>query len=128
MTRRPVPFDIGPVHFIGIGGIGMSGIAEILHNLGYKVQGSDQADGANVKRLRDLGVPIIIGHDAANLGDARVVVVSSAVKRDNPELRAARERLIRNLEIPGSLALRVPRNDRKSPCHSVPKQGIQYAQ
>jgi UDP-N-acetylmuramate--alanine ligase len=86
--------DIGPVHFVGIGGIGMSGIAEVLVNLGYHVQGSDVADSANVARLRAKGVPIIIGHDAANLGDARVVVVSSAVKRDNPELRAARERLI----------------------------------
>jgi UDP-N-acetylmuramate--alanine ligase len=86
--------DIGPVHFVGIGGIGMSGIAEVLVNLGYRVQGSDVADGANVARLRAKGVPIVIGHDAANLGDARVVVVSSAVKRDNPELRGARERLI----------------------------------
>ncbi len=86
--------DIGPVHFIGIGGIGMSGIAEVLANLGYRVQGSDQADNANVQRLRGKGIAITIGHDAANLGDARVVVVSSAIKRDNPELRAARERLL----------------------------------
>src|SRR3954469_21243885 len=98
--------DIGPVHFVGIGGIGMSGIAEVLVNLGYRVQGSDLADGANIARLRAQGVPIIIGHDAANLGDARVVVVSSAVKRDNPELRAARERLIpvvRRAEMLGEL-------------------------
>ncbi len=86
--------DIGPVHFVGIGGIGMSGIAEVLHNLGYQVQGSDIADSANVKRLRDKGIPVAIGHDAGNLGRATVVVVSSAVKRDNPELAAARDRLI----------------------------------
>src|SRR6185503_9122081 len=85
-----LPRHIGPIHFIGIGGIGMSGIAEVLVNLGYTVQGSDQAESANVKRLRDKGVAVAIGHDAANLGDAKVVVVSSAVKRDNAELVAAR--------------------------------------
>jgi len=85
-----LPHDIGPIHFIGIGGIGMSGIAEVLVNLDYKVTGSDVADSANVKRLREKGVPVSIGHDAANLGDAAVVVVSSAIKRDNPELVAAR--------------------------------------
>jgi len=86
--------DIGPVHFVGIGGIGMSGIAEVLLNLGYRVQGSDVAESANVQRLREKGIPISIGHDAANLGGARVIVVSSAIKRDNPELKAARERLL----------------------------------
>ncbi|WP_421722844.1 UDP-N-acetylmuramate--L-alanine ligase [Bauldia sp.] len=86
--------DIGPVHFVGIGGIGMSGIAEVLVNLGYTVQGSDIAENANVQRLRDKGVSISIGHDGANLGAAQVVVVSSAIKRDNPELEAARERLL----------------------------------
>src|SRR3984885_10323489 len=85
-----LPRDIGPVHFVGIGGIGMSGIAEVMVNLGYVVQGSDQAEGHNVKRLREKGVKIAIGHAASNLGDARVVVVSSAVKHDNPELVAAR--------------------------------------
>jgi len=85
-----LPRDIGPVHFVGIGGIGMSGIAEVMVNLGYTVQGSDQAESANVKRLRDKGVKIAIGHAAANLADARVVVVSSAIKPDNPELVAAR--------------------------------------
>lgn len=89
-----LPTDIGPVHFVGIGGIGMSGIAEVLSNLGYTVQGSDIAENANVKRLRERGVEIHIGHDAANLGAATVVVVSSAVKRDNPELMAARARLL----------------------------------
>ncbi len=85
-----LPRDIGPVHFIGIGGIGMSGIAEVLVNLGYVVQGSDQTDSANVKRLRDKGVEVSIGHAADNLDGARVVVVSSAIKSDNPELMAAR--------------------------------------
>ena len=75
-----LPLDIGPLHFVGIGGIGMSGIAELLHNLGYRVQGSDQADNANTLRLRALGIPVTIGHDEANLGDARAVVYSSAVK------------------------------------------------
>jgi UDP-N-acetylmuramate--alanine ligase len=91
---RALPLNIGPIHFVGIGGIGMSGIAEVLHNLGYQVQGSDIAEGANVARLRSLGIPVAIGHDAANLGAAQVVVVSSAVKRDNPELLAARSRFI----------------------------------
>ena len=85
-----LPRDIGPVHFVGIGGIGMSGIAEVLANLGYTVQGSDAAESANVKRLREKGVKIAIGHAAENLADAEVVVVSSAIKRDNPELAAAR--------------------------------------
>src|ERR1043165_7354764 len=78
------------VHFIGIGGIGMSGIAEGLLNLGYTVQGSDQDDGANIKRLRDKGVEINIGRAADNLDGAKVVVISSAIKADNPELAAAR--------------------------------------
>ncbi|WP_020184496.1 UDP-N-acetylmuramate--L-alanine ligase [Methylopila sp. 73B] len=87
-----LPRDIGPVHFVGIGGIGMSGIAEVLANHGYKVQGSDAAESANVKRLRDKGIAVTIGHAAENLGDAEVVVVSSAIKRGNPELNAAREK------------------------------------
>jgi UDP-N-acetylmuramate--alanine ligase len=86
--------DIGPVHFIGIGGIGMSGIAEVLANLGHRVQGSDAADNANVQRLRARGIPVFVGHKAENLGGAKVVVVSSAIKRDNPELIAAREKLL----------------------------------
>src|SRR5215469_15940651 len=87
-----LPRDIGPIHFVGIGGIGMSGIAEVLANLGYHVQGSDLADSANVKRLRDKGIAVTVGHDAKNLDGAEVVVVSSAIKRDNPELVAARAR------------------------------------
>ena len=85
-----LPLDIGALHFVGIGGIGMSGIAEVLHNLGYKVQGSDVSENANVQRLRGLGVEVAVGHRAANLGDARVVVISTAIKKDNPEVMAAR--------------------------------------
>ncbi len=92
MTRNPM--DIGAIHFVGIGGIGMSGIAEVMHNLGYAVQGSDISANANVERLRGLGIRVAIGHDGANLGDAGALVISSAVKPDNPEVKAARERLI----------------------------------
>ena len=91
---RSLPLSIGIIHFVGIGGIGMSGIAEVMHNLGYKVQGSDIAENANVKRLRGLGLTIHIGHAAENLGESRAVVISSAVKADNPEVVAARSRLI----------------------------------
>ncbi|MEH0076301.1 UDP-N-acetylmuramate--L-alanine ligase [Pannonibacter sp. Pt2] len=89
-----MPRELGPVHFVGIGGIGMSGIAEVLHTLGYTVQGSDMSESANVLRLREKGIPVFIGHKAENLGGAEVLVVSSAIKRDNPELIAAREKLI----------------------------------
>src|SRR5262247_2378424 len=85
-----LPQDIGPIHFVGIGGIGMSGIAEVLKNLGYTVRGSDVADSANVKRLRDKGIAVTVGHAAKNVEGAHVLVVSSAIKRDNPELAAAR--------------------------------------
>jgi UDP-N-acetylmuramate--alanine ligase len=85
-----MPRDIGPVHFVGIGGIGMSGIAEVLANLGYTVTGSDVAEGANVKRLREKGIKVAVGHKADNVDGADVVVISSAIKRDNPELFAAR--------------------------------------
>jgi len=85
-----LPRDIGPIHFVGIGGIGMSGIAEVLANLGYTVKGSDVAESQNVKRLREQGIAVAIGHAAANVDNADVVVVSSAIKRDNPELVAAR--------------------------------------
>ena len=85
-----LPSKIGPIHFIGIGGIGMSGIAEVLINLGYTVQGSDASESANVKRLREKGARVSVGHTANALGDAAVVVVSTAIKRDNPELIAAR--------------------------------------
>ena len=103
---RALPLSIGTVHFVGIGGIGMSGIAEVLHNLGYIVQGSDIAESANVRRLRAAGIPVSIGHKEENLGAARVVVTSTAVKADNPEVRAARAKLIpvvRRAEMLGEL-------------------------
>ena len=94
--------DIGLIHFIGIGGIGMSAIAEVLHNLGYAVQGSDQADGANVQRLRDKGITVHVGHRAENLGESEVVVTSTAIKLDNPERMEAKARnlpLVRRAEM-----------------------------
>lgn len=91
---KGVPTDIGTVHFVGIGGIGMSGIAEVMHNLGYKVQGSDIADSYVIDGLRKRGIKVMIGHSADNLGDAAVVVTSTAVKAGNPERDAALERRI----------------------------------
>ena len=82
------------IHFVGVGGSGMSGIAEILHNLGYVVSGSDQSDSATSRRLGELGIRICVGHDAANIGDAQAVVTSTAVKGDNPEVIAARAKRI----------------------------------
>ena len=84
--------DLGTIHFVGIGGIGMSGIAEVMHQLGYKVQGSDVADGYVVEKLRKAGIPVSIGHSADNLGEAAVVVCSTAIKDSNPEVSAAAER------------------------------------
>lgn len=89
-----LPREIGPIHFVGIGGIGMSGIAEVLVNLGYSVQGSDASDNYNLDRLRKNGAKVSVGHRSENVDGAEVVVVSSAIKRDNPELMAARERRI----------------------------------
>ena len=103
---KALPLSIGTIHFVGIGGIGMSGIAELLHVLGYAVRGSDLADGANVKRLRALGIAVAIGHRAENVAGAQVVVVSSAVKPGNPELVAARAAFIpvvRRAEMLGEL-------------------------
>ncbi len=91
---KGVPTDIGVIHFVGIGGIGMSGIAEVMHNLGYKVQGSDLNDSPVVESLRRKGIGVKIGHSADNLGDASVVVTSTAVKKGNPERDAALERRI----------------------------------
>jgi UDP-N-acetylmuramate--alanine ligase len=92
---RPVPFDLGPVHFVGIGGIGMSGIAEIMLKIGYSVQGSDAKASANTDRLEKLGARVFIGHDAANVSDGvSAVVYSTAVKATNPEMVVARERRI----------------------------------
>jgi UDP-N-acetylmuramate--alanine ligase len=103
---RALPLEIGPIHFVGIGGIGMSGIAEVLHNLGYAVQGSDVAENANVRRLRARGITIAVGHHEDNLGAAQVIVVSSAIKAGNPEVAAARARLlpiVRRAEMLGEL-------------------------
>jgi len=94
MNRRPVPFDLGPVHFVGIGGIGMSAIAEIMLRTGYQVQGSDARASANTERLEKLGAKIFVGHDAAHIEGASAVVYTSAVKAENPELAAARGRRI----------------------------------
>ncbi len=103
---RALPLDLGTFHFVGIGGIGMSGLAEVLHSLGYSVQGSDLSDNANVQRLRNMGIAVHVGHAEENLGEASVVVVSSAVKADNPEVVAARSHLIpvvRRAEMLGEL-------------------------
>jgi len=103
---RALPLDIGIIHFVGIGGIGMSGIAEVMHNLGYQVQGSDLSANYNVKRLRDLGIKVFEGHREDNVAAAEVLVVSTAVKSDNPEVKAARARLIpvvRRAEMLGEL-------------------------
>ena len=88
---RGVATDIGTIHFVGIGGIGMSGIAEVMHNLGYTVQGSDIAEGYVIEGLRKRGIKVMIGHDAANVAGAAVVVTSTAVRRTNPEVAAALE-------------------------------------
>src|SRR5580698_677688 len=102
MQRRPAPFDLGPVHFIGIGGIGMSGIAEIMLRRGYTVQGSDARESANTERLRGLGAKVFIGHAAENIGGASAIVYSSAIRPDNPEMvagRAGRIPLVRRAEM-----------------------------
>jgi len=91
---KGVPTDIGTIHFVGIGGIGMSGIAEVMNNLGYSVQGSDLSEGASVERLRERGIPVMIGHAGENVAGAAVVVISTAVKRSNPEVAAALEQRI----------------------------------
>ena len=91
---RTLPLSIGKIHFCGIGGIGMSGIAEVLHNLRYSIQGSDMAQNANVSRLTEMGIPVSIGQSGDNLGEATVIVISSAIQPDNPELVAARQRHI----------------------------------
>ena len=101
-SLRPTPFDLGPVHFVGIGGIGMSGIAEIMLRIGYAVQGSDAKRSANTDRLAELGAAIHIGHDASHIDGASAVVFSTAVKPDNVEYAAARERrlpLVRRAEM-----------------------------
>ncbi len=92
MIRRAIPFDTGPIHFVGIGGIGMSGIAAVMKNFGYEVSGSDANESANTERLRAQGIHVAIGHKAENVGKAGVVVISSAIKNGNPEVDAARLR------------------------------------
>ena len=102
MHRRPAPFDLGPVHFIGIGGIGMSGIAEIMIRRGYTVQGSDARESANTERLRGLGAQVFIGHGTENIEGASAIVYSSAIKEDNPEMvagRSGRIPLVRRAEM-----------------------------
>ena len=89
-----VPFDLGPIHFVGIGGIGMSGIAEVMLNLGYQVQGSDARESINTERLKRLGAKIYIGQKAEQVHEAGAIVMSSAIKADNPELMEARARAI----------------------------------
>ncbi|NET73728.1 MAG: UDP-N-acetylmuramate--L-alanine ligase, partial [Sphaerospermopsis sp. SIO1G2] len=103
---RQMPLDIGTFHFVGVGGIGMSGIAEILHNLGYSVQGSDMSASANVQRLRDKGITVFEGHDASNIKNADVLVISTAIKDDNPEVHTARKLalpIVRRAEMLGEL-------------------------
>ncbi|HFB54973.1 MAG TPA: UDP-N-acetylmuramate--L-alanine ligase, partial [Hellea balneolensis] len=92
--QTQMPFATGPVHFVGIGGIGMSGIAEVMVNLGYKVQGSDIRENDSVARLRKLGVTIFIGQRAKQVHGVGAIVVSSAIKPDNPELIEARAHAI----------------------------------
>ena len=91
---RGVGIDIGIIHFVGIGGIGMSGIAEVMHILGYQVQGSDVSEGYVVEGLRKQGIKVMIGHHADNVGEAAVVVVSTAIRRDNPEVECALDRRV----------------------------------
>ena len=93
-TPNHLPFPIGTIHFIGIGGNGMSCIAELMHNLGYQIQGSDISENSNVKRLRSLGIPVIIGHSPKNIESCSVVVVSSAIETENTEIKEARLRRI----------------------------------
>ncbi|NCO02670.1 MAG: UDP-N-acetylmuramate--L-alanine ligase [Alphaproteobacteria bacterium] len=89
---RAMPQNIGTLHFVGIGGIGMSGIAEVLHAMGYTVQGSDLSESPNVLRLRQKGIKVYIGQKAENINDATIVIISTAIKDSNPELKAARDK------------------------------------
>ncbi|MEE2693069.1 MAG: UDP-N-acetylmuramate--L-alanine ligase [Pseudomonadota bacterium] len=101
-----LPFGVGAIHFVGVGGIGMSGIALLMHNLGYEVRGSDVADGPNIQRLRDQGIAVAIGHDPKNIEGADAVVISTAIRKDNPEILAARARhipIVRRADMLGEL-------------------------
>ena len=86
---------IESIHFIGIGGSGMSGIAEVLHTLGYQISGSDLNASSNTARLQALGICVAIGHAASNIGNAQVIVVSSAIDEQNPEIMAAKAKIYR---------------------------------
>src|SRR3989338_8790117 len=90
MNATKLPMELGPIHFVGIGGIGMSGIAEVLMTLGYRVQGSDAKASKITDRLVSLGATVFEGQRAENIGEAAVVVISSAIKKGNPELEEAR--------------------------------------
>ena len=113
-----LPTDVGPIHFVGIGGIGMSGIAEVLLNLGYTVQGSDLKASKITERLQSLGATIFIGQEGKNLAAAEVIVISSAIKSDNPELQEARlkglpvvrraEMLMNGVRLKSNVASRAP--------------------
>jgi hypothetical protein len=92
MNATKLPLELGPIHFVGIGGIGMSGIAEVLITLGYRVQGSDSKASKITDRLVSLGATFFEGQRADNIGEAAVVVISSAIKKGNPELEEARRR------------------------------------
>src|SRR5689334_5350660 len=92
MQRRAIPFDTGPIHFVGIGGIGMSGIASVMKNFGYEITGSDAKESVNTERLRAQGIGVTIGHRSENAAHAGVVVISSAIKDGNPEVDDARAR------------------------------------
>ena len=110
---KGVGTDIGTIHFVGIGGIGMSGIAEVMHNLGYDVRGSDVAESYVVEGLRKKGIPVAIGHKAENVEGAAVVVTSTAVKRGNPEREHALAKRIPNAERPsrsGEIAIKFKAN------------------
>ena len=110
----PDPDHAGMFHVVGIGGIGMSAIAEVMHTRGYRVQGSDLNDGANLERLRARGIPCQIGHDPANVEGAAYLVISSAVKPGNPEFEAARERgmpIIRRAEMLAELRRRLSNDE-----------------
>ena len=94
LELKKINGTLDTIHFIGIGGIGMSGIAEILHNLGYKVQGSDIAENYNTKRLENNGIKVFLGHQGQNVTNVSYVVVSSAINKDNPEIQEALHRKI----------------------------------
>ena len=106
--------DIGTIHFVGIGGIGMSGIAEVMHQLGYQVQGSDVAEGYVVETLRKTGSSVTIGHSADNLGDAAVVVCSTAIRGDNPEICGRWEKRLPRVRRAEMLAELMRCKDRRS--------------